>query len=113
MWSENLVELESFLKAQRSDSGMDGNTLQQGDTITNGNIGRKPAEIWGITGVVAGTKDYVFTLQIANKKFETLCSVSLAQLTNKCLYHTYLESCCRRSLSQDQRRQSRTNLGAD
>ena len=91
---------------------MHGNTLQQGDTITNGNIGRKPAEIWGITGVVAGTKEYVFALQIANKEFETLCGVSLALLTAEGLCHTYLGSCYQHSLSRDQRRQSRTNPGA-
>lgn len=62
MWSENLVKLENFLEAQRGDSGMDGNTLQQGDAITNGNVGGKPAEVWGITGVVAGTKDDVLAL---------------------------------------------------
>ena len=112
MWSENLVELENSLEAECSDSRMDGNTLQQGDAITNGNVGGKLAEVWGITGVVAGTKDYVLALQTANKEVETLCGVSLALLTSECLCHTYLESCYQRSLFQDQRRQSRTNLGA-
>ena len=112
MWSENLVEREGLLEAQRSDSGMDSNTPQQGDAITNGNVSRKSAEVGGITGVVASTKDDVFALPIVNKEIETLCGGSSAPPKPSCVFHTYLESYYQRFLSQDQRRQSRTNPGA-
>lgn len=79
MWSEDLVELENSLEAQRSDPWVDRNTSQQGDAITDGNFGRKPAEVRGITRVVASAKDDVLALLIANKEVETLCGFPSAQ----------------------------------
>jgi len=75
MRREDGVELQNVLEAQCSNPWMDGNALQERYTVTDRNIRGKPAQVRGITRVMASTKDDVLALPVANIKVETLCAV--------------------------------------